>query len=343
MSDKQGFIPQVGGDKSMEVAMATKMQLVLDQPMSDISTKLVNQNYAGEFFKIGDTVSIVKPSLESVNVELGSLDFQAQLRDGSTETRSDDRRIAVNDVRFDKTTMSIDRFAKYAFIISDITNAEGKWNYESGNLDIAAQRIRKAHNLEVCQMITDGLATGAVTRLNGGAAIQIQNGDELYEDVLLEMHTELYDAGAITADGQITYGSNAQEGKSTSGAIFLPKHLYNEFLKSKYFTDRSTTAADTKVETGNIAKVLGLEVHIEPALAPVAQADGKHVVIAQVGANQYVIVAGTSNAVTKAGKVLPPDSFRSQTRFGTEFHGLEIYGMKIAEPKAVVVALVELV
>lgn len=343
MSDKQGFIPAVGTDKSMEVAMATRMNLVLDQPMSDITTKLVNHDFEGDFFKIGDTVAIVKPNLESVNVELGGLDFTATLRDQTQETRADDRRIQPNDVRFDKATMTIDKYAKYAFIISDITTAEGKWNYEAGQLDLAAHKIRRAHNLEICQLITDGLANGTVTRLNGGAAIQIQNGDELYEKVLLEMHTELYDAGAITADGQVTYGSNPQEGKQTKAGIFLPKHLYNEFLKSKYFTDRSTQAADNKVETGNVAKVLGMEVGVEPALAPVAQADGKHVVIAQVGANQYVIVAGTANAITKAGKVLPPDQFRSQTRFGTEFHGLEIYGMKIVEPKAVVVALVELV
>lgn len=343
MSDKQGFIPQVGGDQSMEVAMATKMQLVLDQPMSDISTKLVNHDFEGEFFKIGDTVSIVKPSLDSVNVELGSLNFTATLRDQTTETRTDDRRIPCNDVRFSKMTMVIDKFAKYAFIISDITKAEGKWNYESGNLDIAAYRIRKAHNLEICQMLTDALGTGAVTRLNSGNAITVQNGDELYENVLLEMHTELYDAGAITADGQVTYGSNPQEGKQTKGAIFLPKALYNEFLKSKYFTDRSTSAADDKVATGNVAKVLGLDVEIEPALAPVSVADGKHVVISQVAPNTYVIVAGTANAITKAGKVLAPDSFRSHTRYGTEFHGLEIYNQQIVTPEAAVVALVTLV
>ena len=46
-------IPNVGQDPSMEVALATKMQLVLDQPMSDISTKLVNKDFEGDFFKIG--------------------------------------------------------------------------------------------------------------------------------------------------------------------------------------------------------------------------------------------------------------------------------------------------
>ena len=341
MADKLPAPGAIGttGDQSMEIAMATKMQLVLDQPMSDITTKLVNNDFEGDFFKIGDTVSIVKPSLESVNVTLGSL----SMSDGVGGQKLDDRRISSADLQFSKTTMTINKFAKYAFIISDITKAEGKWNYESGNLDLSAHKIRKAHNIETCQQIVDAAVATQVKMLNSGQPIQISNPDSLYEDVLLEMHTELYDAGAITADGQVTYGSNAQEGKSTSGAIFLPKQLYNEFLKSKYFTDRCTTAADEKVATGNVAKVLGLEVNVEPALAPVGQADGKHVVIAQVAANTYVIIAGTRNAVTRAGKVLPPDSFRSHDRFATEYHGLEIYGQEIATTEAVVVALVQLV
>lgn len=316
------------GDQSMEIALATKMQLVLDQPMSDITTKLVNKDFEGDFFKIGDTVSIVKPDIDSITVKLGKLG-------GGTATDKDNR-LTATEVGFEKTTMTIDSYAKYAFIISDITKAEGKWNYESGNLDLAAYKIRRAHNLEVCQLLLDEAVANRVELKQ----VTIANGDELYEKVLLDMHTELYDAGAITADGQVTYGSNPQEGKSTAGAIFMPKGAYNMFLTSKYFTDRSTQAADDKVATGNIAKVLGLEVNVEPALAPVAAADGKHVVKADTAGTQFVIIAGTRNAVTRAGKVLPPDSFRSHTRFGTEFHGLEIYGQKVATAQAVVVALV---
>ena len=119
----------------------------------------------------------------------------------------------------------------------------------------------------------------------------------------------------------------------------MPAKAYNLFLTSKYFTDRSTTAADDKVATGNVAKVLGLEVNVEPALDPKAK---RHVTVASIADGALIIVAGTSNCVTRANKVLTPDSFRSHERFGTEFHGLEIFGEKVFTPEAAVVAYVKL-
>lgn len=329
-------IPNVGADKSMQEAMATKMQLILDQPMSDITTKLVNNDFEGDLFKIGDTVRIVKPDPASVEVELDELDGGAHPKD---------KRLDPADLKFTDTTLAIDKYAKYAFIISDITKAEGKWNYESGNLDVAAQKIRKAHNTEVAQLIaTDANVVDAEDRLNLGTAaapLQLDTVDELYEKVLIPMHTILYDRGAITADGQVTYGSNAQEAKATAGAIFMPRRAYNAFLTSKYFAvDRGTTAADDKVATGNIAKVLGLEVNVEPCLDPKAK---RHITVAGIADNDtLVIIAGTRNCVTRAGKVLPPENFRSKDFFATEYHGLELYGQKIVTPEAAVVAFVKM-
>lgn len=339
-------VPSVAN--SMEVALATKMQLVLDQPMSDISTKLVNKDFEGDFFKIGDTVNIVKPVPESIAVEIGALSGGVLAQtDGVVDKlgKAGDERLTVTEATFTKTTLQIDKYAKYAFILSDITKAEGKWNYESGNLDLAAQQMRKMHNVLTAQAIvtdeaireqqvTEGLDLGTPDN-----PIQLRDADDLYERILVPMHSALYDRGCITADGQITYGSNPQEGKATKGAMFLPAKAYNCFLTSKYFTDRSTTAADDKVATANVAKVLGLEVNVEPALDPKAK---RHVTVAGIAEDTLIIIAGTSNCVTRANKVLTPDSFRSHSRFGTEFHGMEIFGEKVFTPEAAVVAYVKL-
>ena len=94
-------IPNVGADKSMHEAMAAKMQLVLEQPKSDITTKLVNNDFEGEFFRIGDTVAICKPDPESVAVELGELD---------NGTHPKDDRLDVTDVKFaDQRILKIDK------------------------------------------------------------------------------------------------------------------------------------------------------------------------------------------------------------------------------------------
>lgn len=337
------------GDKSMEVALATKMQLILDQPMADVDSGLTNRDFEGDFFKIGDSVALVKPDASSLAIEFGTINTQAQpgkpLIDGSDLSggtyHNKDARLIPGNVAFEKTVMTINKYAKYAFYISDFTEAEGKWNYESGNLDLAAQEMRKKHNLETVQMVVDAGVAGTVETLGSTAAapITVANGDELYEQVIVKIFAKLYDKGAITADGQITYGSNAQQGKATHGQIFLPTDLYTELLVSKYLQDRSTVAADEKVETGKVKTVMGLDVAIEPSLNPDAD---RHITVANAADGTLCIVAGTRNLITKAGKVLPPDKFRSHKFFADEYHGVEIYGKEIVEPKAGVCVFVKI-
>lgn len=344
--------PSVGN--SMEVALATKMQLVLDQPMADVDSGLTNRDFEGDFFKIGDSVAIIKPDVDSLTIEFGVINTPAApgkpLIDGSAAAiasntyHNKDARLIPGNVEFSKSVMTIDRYTKYAFYISDVTEAEGKWNYESGNLDAVAQEIRKRHNLETVQMVVDGAqaATDAIPSLGStpAAPITVANGDELYEKVVVPIFAQLYDEGAITADGQITYGSNSQQGKSTYGQLFLPTKAYTTLLVSKYLQDRSTVAADEKVATGKVKTVMGLDVSIEPSLNPDAK---RHITLPDTAEEGvFCVVAGTRNLITKAGKVLPPDKFKSHKFFADEYHGMEIYGKKIVEPKAGVCVFVKI-
>ena len=69
---------------------------------------------------------------------------------------------------------------------------------------------------------------------------------------------------------------------------------------------------------------------------------GKKIHVDGLAAGTHVIIAGTKNAITRAGKVLPPTSFKSHTRFATEYHGCELYGQKVFEPDALAVAYITL-
>ena len=79
-----------GQNNSYEVALAQKLQLQLTQPMSDIQTKLTNREFEGDFFKIGDTVSIVKPDVNSIKVEVRAI--------------TDDRMTLGKDIDFEEKT-----------------------------------------------------------------------------------------------------------------------------------------------------------------------------------------------------------------------------------------------
>ena len=333
------------GDKSMEVALATKMQLILDQPMTDVSTGLVNRDFEGDFFKIGDTVAIVKPDISTLAIEFGTISGEtgSNGRGGATGYNTKDARLEPTNVSFSKQTMTIDKFTKYAFVISDLTELEGRWNYESGNLDAVASEIRKRHNRETLKLVLEDNNVEAL-EINGrqstaSAPEQLVSGDDIYEQVIVPMFAKLYNNGAITADGQITYGSNSQQGKSTHACLYVPTEVYTKLLLSKYLQDRATVAADEKVESGKVKTIMGFDIMIEPSLDKKAARPVDVTGLAQGG---LCIVAGTRNAVTRAGKVLPPDKFRSHKYFADEYHGMEIYAEKVIEPKAVVKAFITL-
>lgn len=314
-----------GQNNSYEVALAQKLHLQLTQPMSDIQTKLTNRDFEGDFFKIGDTVTIVKPDIESIAVDVGAV--------------TDNRMDLSKDIGFsEKMTLKIDKSSRYGFFVSDVNEAEGKWNYESLGLAVAGHMIRRKKNVELCNLIVND---ATVTRLGTPAApIACTTVDDLYSKVLLPMYLDLYNTGAIAADATIPMGSNPTEGKAQTAGLFMPTQGIGMLLQSKYLTDRSTTQADQKVETANVGKVLGMDVAIEPALS---QESTEKITVETLKAGAFVVIAGTSNTVTEASKVLPPEKFRSHDRFGSEFHGLEIYGRKVIEPKAAVVAFVEFV
>ena len=343
----------------MEVALASKMQLILDQPMADVDSGLTNRDFEGDFFRIGDTVALIKPDVSSLAIEFGVIATKNTSNpqgkpvvggagaDAAYHYSNKDARLIPTNIEFDKNVLTIDKYAKYAFYISDFTDAEGKWNYESGNLDAVAQEMRKRHNLETCQLIIDNTSAvspafgniGTIDDSTAALPIEVANGDDVYEKVIVPIFAQLYDAGAITADGQITYGSNAQEGKSTYGCIYVPTKLYTMLLTSKYLQDRSTVAADEKVKTGKVKTIMGLDISIEPALNPSAT---RHVDLgADADEAAMVVIAGTRNLVTKAGKVLPPERLRSLKFFADEFHGCELYTKEVVEPKAGAVAFVK--
>ena len=241
------------------------------------------------------------------------------------------------DVDFEeKMTLKIDKSSRYGFFVSDVNKAEGKWNYESLGLAVAGHKIRREKNVELCNLIANDTT---IKRLGTPAApIACATVDDLYSKVLLPMYLHLYNTGAIAADGSIPMGSNPVEGKASTAGVFMPSDGIAMLLQSKYLTDRSTTQADQKVETANVGKILGMDVAIEPALAQDAK---EKITVDALAAGAFVVIAGTSNTVTEASKVLPPERFRSHTRFGDEFHGLEVYGRKVVEKDAAIVAFVK--
>lgn len=307
------------------IALASRMDLVLKQPQADVTTFLTNEDFQGDFFDIGDTVKIVRPDPNSVSVTVG-------------DKNSD--RPALQELDFEAGVLKIDKSMKYAFQIQDIQDAEGRWNYESGAHDLAAQNMRIKHNINTLQMIVNNKN---VLKLGTPAAPIEVTPDTLYTNVLVPSYVKLRANGAISADGTYSFGSNSEVQHRTRAAIFMPQEGTQLMLTSKWVTNRPTADADDVLRTAGYKEVLGMSIEFEPALSTTAD---DHVQILNADSHTledmpqgvFAIVIGTNNAVTRAGKVLEPEVMRDPDKFADNYYGLEIFGEKVASPNSVVVA-----
>lgn len=307
------------------IALASRMDLVLKQPQADVTTFLTNEDFQGDFFDIGDTVKIVRPDPNSVTVTVG-------------DKNSD--RPALQELDFEAGVLKIDKSMKYAFQIQDIQDAEGRWNYESGAHDLAAQNMRIKHNINTLQMIVNNKN---VLKLGTPAAPIEVTPDTLYTNVLVPSYVKLRANGAISADGTYSFGSNSEVQHRTRAAIFMPQEGTQLMLTSKWVTDRPTADADDVLRTAGYKEVLGMSIEFEPALSTTADdhvqvlnSDGH--TLEDMPTGVFAIVIGTNNAVTRAGKVLEPEVMRDPDKFADNYYGLEIFGEKVASPNSVVVA-----
>ena len=103
------FLSEMGVGSRSDV----KKQAILQAPMTDVSTYLVNRDFEGDFLKQGDTVSIVKPDPKSVKFQFGRLKDGKVLAGnvgtkGSTDGAAKDERLKCTVAQFEKNTLTID-------------------------------------------------------------------------------------------------------------------------------------------------------------------------------------------------------------------------------------------
>lgn len=318
---------QVGTDGTYNdygIALATKLQMQLKQPMSDVTSLLCNEDFQGDFFRIGDTVKITKPSVDTINITDGA--------------KSCDRP-ELDELDFTADTMAVDRTMKYGFKVCDIQEAEGRWEYVSAATDIAAQKMRVKHNLRTMDLIlADATIKANSTKLGLGtpeAPLEL-TPETVYSEAALKAFLALRANGAIGADGKYTYGSNPEQPKRTAATMFLPQEGMQLLLTSPYVTDRPTSSADEAIRTGGYKEILGLAIEFEPALSRTSK-DHVSAFDSVVDEDVFPIVVGTADTVTRASKVLRPDTFRNVDEYADNYYGLEIYGEKVVSPDSCVV------
>lgn len=317
------------------IKLADMMQLQLAQKDADVIDQLTNDDFEGDFFTIGDTVKVVRINPNSIKVVEGD---------------KNDVRPTLDRLAFGQATMVIDKKREFAFQIKDLDRLEDRWNHESAAHALAARKMRQANCLSVLELITSagnvatigGLTSGYVDLTIGTNSGQCKDaqeaGDKLYR-LILAMKEYLRTTGAIDGDAY-QFGANKTVPLRGTPSLFVAPGIHSKLLASQYV--RVDDVTEDVIRNGKYEKIAGLLLNSVPMLdanygVHVSALDNTGTPVSGMG----IIVMGTKNAVTRAGKVLPPEKMRDYVNFADNYYGREIYGQMIACPEACVIAFVK--
>lgn len=320
------------------IVLADMMQLELGQKTTDVIDQLTNNDFEGDFFKLGDTVQVVSIDPNSIKVVEGD---------------KNDIRPKLDRIAFSANTMVIDRKREFAFQIRDLERLEDRWNHESAAHALAARKMRDADCLDVLNLITDTDESGiafigsltnpidlTTTGVGGNNVIETEmaKGNKVYR-LVNAMKEYLRQKGIIDGE-QYKFGANKTVQLRGTASLFVSPDVHNTLLNAQYV--RVDDVTENVIRDGKYEKFAGLLLNCATSLDKnyplhVNVLDRTDITVNATG----IIILGTKNLVTRAGKVLPPEKMRDYVHFADNYYGREIYGRMIACPEAAIIAFVK--
>ena len=306
------------------IALADMIQLELGRKCTDVMDQLVNNDFEGDFFRIGDTVQVVSINPNSIKVVQGD---------------KNDIRPTLDALEFGTNYMTIDKQQLYGFQIKDLERIEDRWNHESAAHALAARKMREATCLDVLNLIANNKNIRCLGTIANPINLATVGGGDVGNGVFKlvnRMKAELKKVGAIDQGGQYTFGANKTVQLRGTASLFVPTSIYTELLSSQYV--RHDDVTEDVIRNGKYEKIGGFLLNEAPELEDDNVSD-IHVDFVD-GQSFGLIIMGTKNLVTRAGKVLPPEKLRDQVHFADNYYGREIYGEMVACPEAAIIAIV---
>lgn len=306
------------------IALADMIQLELGRKCTDVMDQLVNDDFQGDFFRLGDTVQVVSIDPNSIKVVEGD---------------KNDLRPTLDKLAFGMNLMTIDKKREFAFQIKDLERIEDKWNHESAAHAIAARKMREANCLSVLNLIANNKNIRCLGTIASPINLATVGGGDVGHGVFKlvnRMKAELKKIGAIDQGGQYTFGANKTVQLRGTASLFVPTSIYTELLSSQYV--RHDDVTEDVIREGKYEKIGSFLLNEAPELEDDGVSD-VHVDFVE-GQSYGLIIMGTKNLVTRAGKVLPPEKMRDYVHYADNYYGREIYGQMVACPEAAIIAIV---
>lgn len=298
-----GFIPQIWSGKLVEKFYAATV-------LSAIS----NTDYEGEIKNQGDTVKIrTKPTIT----------IRDYLADGD---------LAVERPAGSVLDLNIDQGKYFNLILDDVMDIQSDLNLMSMWADDASEQFK----ITVDTAVLKGIVGGAVSANRGATAGAITSGINL--GVTSSGPLALTAAAAsgkvdvldlILRMGQVLDEQNIPE---TGRWLVLPTWAATLIKKSELRQAYLSGDGVSMLRNGRLGMVDRFTIY-SSNLLPAGTAGG-------LAAGEYAIFAGHAHGLTFASQFTKIETIRSERTFGNLLRGLQVYGYKVVDGKALSQAIV---
>jgi len=283
---------------------------------STVLAAISNTDYEGEIKNKGDTVVIrTKPTITIKNYRAdGLLEIE---RPGSNIIE-----------------LKIDQGKYFNLILDDVYEVQADLNMMNMWSDDAAQQFKIVVDTEVLKTLlgqahpknmgtTAGMISNNVNLGVTGTPLQIVARNPAGTAGKIEI------VDLLVRLGQVLDEQNIPE---TGRWVVIPAWISSQ-IKMSELRDASLTGDGTSIlRNGRLGMVDRFTIYVSNLL-PSGTAAG-------LAAGEWVIYAGTQHALTFASQINKVETLRSEMTFGTLLRGLQVYGSKVLDGKALAQAIV---
>lgn len=305
-----GFIPEIWSGKMVEKFYA-----------STVLSAISNTDYEGEIKDFGDTVNIrTKPTI-------------------TISPYSADQSLTLQRPVGSRIQLTIDHGYYFNTILDDVMEVQSDLNNLSMWSDDSAEQMKIQIDSEVLLYLSGNMATSNQGTAAGAISGNINLGAYVSGTGSHPLTISAYPTGTSTNTspvevilrmGQCLDEQNIPEaGRWVVIPAWYATRLKMSELRQVYLSGDSVTM----LRNGRLGMIDRFTVYVSNLL-PNGVAGG-------LNAGEFLIYAGHAHGLTFASQVQKVETLRSEMTFGTILRGLQVYGRKVVDGKALVQAVVK--
>jgi|HigsolmetaAR206D_1030411.scaffolds.fasta_scaffold13049_2 N4-gp56 family major capsid protein len=203
-------------------------------------------------------------------------------------------------------TLVVDQEKYWAFTVDDVDRAQARGDFVSEAMDEAAYAIADVVDQYIASLHTQVAAGNALSTVS----VPTANPSYVYDNILVPLGVKLDEAN-VPSEGRW---------------CVIPPWLHGRLQRDDRFIDASAAAdGGTALRRGYIGQAAGFQLYKSNNM-PVVTGD------------DYLVLAGTSDAITFASQITKTEAMRSEDRFADRVRGLYVYGAKVIRPDGIATA-----